>query len=79
MAIWLAARPSTLSLTSMTCHARLTSAGRALYVLVRHLETLRRTGGPVTTLEKDGPELDRGLAAPSQAARRAGVPWRPGP
>src|SRR5215813_2951248 len=68
-AIWLAARPSTLSLTSMTCHARFTSAGFALYVL---FDIWRHSGTGGVPPGKDG--RCRGLAAPSQA-EGGGVPW----
>src|SRR5678815_2675607 len=68
-AIWLAARPSTLSLTSTTSHARFTSAGFALYVL---FDIWGHSGTGGVPPGKDG--RCRGLAAPSQADG-GGVPW----
>src|SRR3954471_10082831 len=76
IAVWLASRPSTTSVASMTCQARVMSPGLGVYVRTR-LTVLRRrlAGGWSDRLTDPGrlgqPRRDRGPGHARTSRRRA--------
>src|SRR4051794_31388073 len=75
-AVWLASRPSTTSVASMTCQARATSPGLGVYVRTALVSSVVNVGGWSDRLAEHGRQSGHAAPAGSRASRRRYQPLR---